>query len=181
MTVESFGVFSSAKDCHYVCFYLKEMALYVTTDGTCREILEHHVAVYAFVNEDPAALVACALAHCASLTLSMEAVPTIGSLPLRAHQLDPYFLWAPPAARAAVIAWARDVFIVQFAATTQPFGILPDDCAGDVLEFFGITRKDSDLIAKHCSSPEASAWVQTVVTAAAAIVIVVSTSFFFVK
>jgi hypothetical protein len=43
------------------------------------------------------------------------------ALSLRAHQLDPAFLWAPPAARAAVVAWALDVFIAQLAATVQLF------------------------------------------------------------
>jgi len=63
------------------------------------------------------------------------------ALSLRAHQLDPAFLWAPPAARAAMVAWAQHVFIAQL------FEELLDDCAGDVLEFFGMTRNESDLIA----------------------------------
>ena len=88
------------------------------------------------------------------------------ALSLRAHPLDPAFLWAPPAARSAVFAWAQDVFIAQLAATTQPFERLPEDCAGDVLEFFGMTRNESDLIAKHCSSPEARVWVRAVIAAA---------------
>ena len=87
-------------------------------------------------------------------------------LSLRAHQLDPAFLWAPPAARAAVVAWALHVVIAQLAVTTQPFVRLAVDCAGDVLEFFGMTRNESDLIAKHCSSPEAHGWVRAVIAAA---------------
>ena len=91
------------------------------------------------------------------------------ALSLRAHQLDPAFLWAPPAARYAVVAWARDVFIAQHAGSIQPFERLPDDCAGDVLEFFGMTRNEFDLIAKHCSSPEAQGWVRAVIAAAVAV------------
>jgi hypothetical protein len=94
------------------------------------------------------------------------------ALSLRAHQLDPAFLWAPPAARYAVVAWARDVFIAQHAGSIQPFERLPDDCAGDVLEFFGMTHNESELIAKHCSSPEAQDWVRAVIAAAAAAVVV---------
>ena len=71
------------------------------------------------------------------------------ALSLRAHQLDPAFLWAPPAARAAMVAWAQHVFIAQLAATVQLFEELLDDCAGDVLEFFGMTRNESDLIASE--------------------------------
>jgi len=91
------------------------------------------------------------------------------ALSLRAHQLDPAFLWAPPAVRSAVVAWARDVFIAQHAGSIQPFERLPDDCAGDVLEFFGMTHNESELMAKHCSSPEAQDWVRAVIAAAVAV------------
>jgi len=133
-------------------------------DDTCREILEHHAIVLATITEDPTTLVAAALAHCAALSASSE--EPLPALSLRAHQLDPAFLWAPPAARAAVVAWALDVFIAQLAVTTQPFERLAVDCAGDVLEFFGMTHNESDLIAKHCSSPEAQDWVRAVIAAA---------------
>jgi len=138
--------------------------LALATDDTCREILEHHKAIYASVTEDPTTLVAAALAHCATLSASSE--EPLPAMSLRAHQLDPAFLWAPPAARAAVVAWALDVFVAQLAATTQPFERLAVDCAGDVLEFFGMTRNESDLNAKHCSSPEAQDWVRAVIAAA---------------
>ena len=91
------------------------------------------------------------------------------ALSLRAHHFGPAFLWAPPAARSAVFAWARVVFIAQHAGSTQPFERLPDDCAGDVLEFFGMTHNESELIAKHCSSPEAQDWVRAVIAAAVAV------------
>jgi len=65
------------------------------------------------------------------------------ALSLRAHHFDPAFLWASPAARAVVVAWARDVFIAQHAGSIQPFERLPGDCAGDVLEFFGMTHNES--------------------------------------
>ena len=47
----------------------------LATDDTCREILEHHAAVYATVMENSAILVAFVLAHCATLSASGEAVP----------------------------------------------------------------------------------------------------------
>ena len=71
-----------------------------------------------------------------------------------------------------MVAWALHVFIAQLAATVQLFEELPDDCAGDVLEFFGMTHNESELIAKHCSSPEAQDWVRAVIAAAAAAVVV---------
>ena len=138
--------------------------LALATDDTCREILEHHKAIYASVTEDPTTLVAAALAHCATLSASSE--EPLPAMSLRAHQLAPAFLWAPPAARAAVVAWALDVFVAQLAATTQPFERLAVDCAGDVLEFFGMTHNESELMAKHCSSPEAQDWVRAVISAA---------------
>ena len=90
------------------------------------------------------------------------------ALSLRARYFDPCFLWAPPAARSAVVAWARDALIAQHAGTTQPFERLQDDPAGDVLEIFGMamTRTDALHIAQHCSSPEARAWVRAVIAPA---------------
>ena len=65
-----------------------------------------------------------------------------------------------------MVAWALHVFIAQLAATVQLFEKLPDDCASDDLEFFEMTRDESDLLAKHCSSHEARAWVRAVIAAA---------------
>lgn len=90
------------------------------------------------------------------------------------------FLWAPAPARAAIFLWARNTFVVQLAKTVEPFEKLPEDCAGDVLEFLDIamTRKEALHIATHCSSPEACAWVRAVVAAAAASAIAVSNYLF---
>jgi len=142
-------------------------ALDVATDDTCRDILTHHKAICASINEDPTKLVTAACSHCGTLSAGREQLPAT-ALSLGAHHFDPAFLWAPPDARAAVFAWALHVFIAQLAATIQPFEDLPDDCAGDVLEFFemAMTRTDALHIAKHCSSPEARAWVRTVIAAA---------------
>jgi hypothetical protein len=95
---------------------------------------------------------------------------------LRAHHLDPCFLWAPPAARATVVAWARNVYLIQVATTTQPFGILPEECAGDVLGFLGVVMSLAEVlhILKHCSSPATCSWVRMVVTAATAAATAVS-------
>ena len=137
----------------------------LATDDTCRDILEHHQAIFALVTEDPTILVTALLALCATHSDFEEPGPS-SALSLRAHHFNPAFLWAPTAARSAVIAWALHVFIAQLAATIQLFEDLPDDCAGDVLEFFGMTHKESERIAKHCSSPEAHAWVCAVIAAA---------------
>jgi len=110
-------------------------------------------------------LVAAALAHCATLSASKEQLPST-TVSLRAYYFDPCFFWAPPAARAAVFAWARSANIAQLSANIQPFGVLPDDCAGDVMEFFGMTHKETELLEKHCSSLAAQDWVRAVVAAA---------------
>jgi hypothetical protein len=139
----------------------------LATENTCRKILENHAAVYSSILVDPTTLVTSAYAHCATLAAAEQLVPS-STLFLRAHHLDPSFLWAPPAARSAVVAWARNACIAQYAGTTPPFRRLPDDCAGDVLEFteMGMTHEESVQIAKHCSSSEARAWVCAVVAGA---------------
>lgn len=141
----------------------------LATDDACRDILMHYAGTYATLVENPSFLVSSALAHCANLSAS---VPTTEPS-LRARQLDPSFRWAPPTARSAVIAWARAAFMIQLAATTQPFEKLPEDCAGDVLEFLetAVTCTEASHIVRHCSSPEASAWVRAVLAAAVAPVI----------
>ena len=144
----------------------------LATDDTCREILDNHAALYASITEDPYTLVFACLAHCANLSTSEEPSPVseeflpVAASSLRAHYFDSAFLWAPTAARAAVVIQAQHVFIAQLAATIQPFERLPLDCAGEILEFFEIARNEFELIAKHCSSPEACAWVGAVVAAA---------------
>ena len=154
----------------------------LATDDTCREMLEHHAAILATIDDDPATLVSSIQTLCANLSASDEPLPAM-ALYLRAFQLDPSFHWAPLAARAAVFTWARDAFIVQLATTTRPFTILPDDCAGDVLEFIemGMTRSEKLHITTHCSSPEACAWVRAVIAAAAVTAISVSAVICFLK
>jgi hypothetical protein len=91
------------------------------------------------------------------------------ALTLRAYQVDPSFLWAPSAARAVIFSWARDTWIAQRATLTEPFAQLPDDCAGDVLEYLDLlmTRKELLRIATYCSSAEANDSVRAVVAAVA--------------
>ena len=143
-------------------------SLDLATDETCLEILVHHAAILATIVDDPVVLATSVLAHCCILSASRELQTATTTLPLRRHHLQPSFLWAPPAARAAVVAWARDAFIAQVAATTQPFVELPDDCAGDILDFIemAMARTDALHIVINCSSSEAHAWVRDVVTAA---------------
>jgi len=92
-------------------------------------------------------------------------------LSLREHQLGPSFFWATPAARAAIFTWARDVFIAQTAAITQPFEELPDDCAGDVLDFLETTMTPLKMlhVAMQYSSSDARACVCATVRAAIAV------------
>ena len=139
----------------------------LATDDACREILEHHAAVCAYIIGDSTRLVAAALAYCATLSASKQRLPTT-EVSLRKYHFDPCFLWAPPAARAAVIAWARSAFVVQLAANTEPFEVLPEDCAGDILEYFEmtVTRKAAQLVVTHCSSPAARAWSRSIIAAA---------------
>jgi len=58
--------------------------------------------------------------------------------------------------------------MVQVADFTDPFKDLPDDCAGDVLEYLdmAITRSKWIHIAMHCSSQKAQIWVRAVLAAA---------------
>lgn len=93
------------------------------------------------------------------------------SLSLDPHHLEPPLLWAPRAARASLITWARNIFIVQIATATQPFTDLPDDCAGDVLDYLemSMTRMESLRIATLSFAPEAHAWVRALLVAEAVV------------
>jgi len=138
--------------------------------SACRNLLEHHAAVLETLAKKTGELVSAAFAHCANLSASNEPVPEAALSP-HEYQLNPSFFWASPDARAAVFTWAYAAYITQLATTTRPFLELPDDCAGDVLDYFVVemARSDSFCIATHCSSPEAHAWVAAVVTAAVAV------------
>jgi hypothetical protein len=140
----------------------------LATDGACRDLLTHHSAVLDTLKSTPEALVHAAAAHCASLAASATDFTSEPALPLRAYHFDPFFLWAPSCARAAVVAWARDALIVELAGPIAPFSELPLDCAGDVLEYFEMEmpRAESQHLVAHCLSPEAYAWVRAVVMAA---------------
>jgi len=141
----------------------------LATDASCRELLEHHAAVLATLAKDPAALVPAAIAYCATLSTTDETVRA-EKLSLREYQVRPSFLWATPAARTAVFKWARDAFIIQLAAMTPPFSLVPDDCAGDILEYLEIalSRPESLHLLAYCSSRKAHVWVRAVAEAAVA-------------
>ena len=70
-----------------------------------------------------------------------------------------------------MVAWAKHVFIARLVTNFELFKRLPDDCAGDILEFFemAMTSTDALHLAKQCSSPEAFDWVRAVVAAAVAV------------
>jgi len=137
-------------------------------DGTCRDLLKHHAGILDTLKATPKALVSAAIAHCASLSAPPIETDAEPALPLHAYHFDPFFLWAPSAARASVVAWARDAFVIELAGTIEPFSGLPDDCAGDVLEYFemNMPRAESMQLVAHCSSAEAYAWVHAVIMAA---------------
>jgi len=142
----------------------------LVTDDTCRALLESHAAIVATVHSTPSVLVSHALAHCVKLSASKETTSaTSAELSPVLYLLDPSFHWAPPAARAAVFAWARNVAQVQFATLeVHLFSELPDDCAGDVLDFldFSMPHTEWPYIATNCTSLDAQAWVCAVVAAA---------------
>jgi len=142
-------------------------------DDDCRDLLEHHAYVLAALDDDPNLLVSAALEYCAALADSSKAkatVPVQGltGLLLRAFHRDPSHNWPPHEARSLMFKWARNVFIVQQAASNQLFSELPDDCACDVLDFLQVPmpRSESLHVATCCASPEAQAWVRAVVVAA---------------
>ena len=130
----------------------------------------HHKTVLTALEEDPAALVAAAIAHFSALS-SSSALVTDTELNLSGYHYDPSFLWAPYEARTAVFTWARDAFMVVFATNSDPYSELPDDCAGDVLEYLmgNMTRRESLHISMHCTSLQARAWVCAMFKAAVAV------------
>ena len=150
------------------------MYLEDATDDACRDLLEHHAAVLEFLDADPAALPAAAFMHCANFKETLEAPTLKTTLSLLSYHFEPSFLWAHADARRAVVAWARNAFVVQQATTNKLFAELPDDCAGDVLDFLemAMPRTESLEVASHCSSPKARAWVQAILAAAAMVRII---------
>jgi len=134
----------------------------------CTALLNHHIAILAAIEEESTSLIAAATAHCTAFSsLEEEPVPGTTTLSLQVYHLDPSFLWVPREDRAALFGWARSAFVIKFASNTQPFVDLPDDCAGDVMEFIDLkmTRKECMHIYTKCSSPEAHASVGKVVAA----------------
>jgi len=136
--------------------------------SACHALLKKHTVILEALKTDPAILIACAVAHCASFFASNE---SLSPLPLQAYHFDPSFFWASHAARVAVFKWARNAHVVQLAAMTPSFSDLPDDCAGDVLEHLemAMPRAESLKVATCCISPEARAWMRTVIAAAIAV------------
>lgn len=143
----------------------------IAKDDACRALLQDHAAVVTTLTAKPTALVSAAVKHCSALANQLEASETTLALPLSSYHFDPSFLWAPPEARAAVVAWARNAFTAQQVAINELILDLSDDCAGDVLEFLvmDMTRKESSDVLTHCSSPEACAWIRAVVVGAVAV------------
>jgi len=145
------------------------------------ELLEHHTHVLEVIEEDPKALLSAVRAHWETLrTNAPEALTPMVALSLRPYHFDPSFLWAPRAARNAVFSWARNVYTAQQAAMDKLFAEIPDDCAGDVLEYLEMSmpRTESFEVAAHGSSPEARAWVRAIVASAVVVRFVTFSCFF---
>ena len=134
------------------------------TDEACRAFLKHHEEYVLPRSNDPECLLDIAIEYCNTLSASSN-VETVENL--HAYHLDPYFFWAPPDARYMIFGWAQNAFTNQLAAYTQPFLELPEDCAGDVLEYLdtNMTREDSLYYATECATPAAHAWVRDVLAA----------------
>jgi len=135
------------------------------TDKACCDLYEHHSASLTLLIAEPTALVSAVIAECACLSV-LGVSDQMPILSLHPYQLEPPYHWASPAARAAVLAWAQEAFIVLLAMTIKPFSELPDDCAGDIMEFFGsaLSRRAIHHFATPSLSSEAHAWVRTVLT-----------------
>jgi len=153
-----------------------ETALDLASEDTFRALLEHHEGVLVVLWHAPSALLSAVRTHCATMSTPPEAIFVAPGVPLRAYHLIPTLLWAPPPALATVVAWARGVIIAQGAATAQPFSELPDDCAGDILEFLetAMPRAESLQFTTQRLSPEAQAWVHTVLVAAVVVSVLVA-------
>jgi len=137
--------------------------------GKCSALLQHHAEVLSFLRKEPAALLRTVIAKHPTLpapALGSDSGSSLAALPLHAFHRSPSFLWAPPAARAKVVTWARDAFIFQHAAM-KPFLDLPAaaDCVGDIFEYFEttMTRTESLHMATQYIAPEARAWVRAVI------------------
>lgn len=132
----------------------------LATDAACRGIIEEHAAILASLKADPRALVSAMIVHCAAFATFKELAPAT-ALSLHPYHQDPSFSWAPYEARAATLAWARDLYIVQIAAVTQQFAELPDDCCSNILEHFSlsITRLELLRVVAHGLSLEAHKWL----------------------
>ena len=137
------------------------MARNFASDYDCHILLEQHEEALAFFDTRPTALVTAVVAHCSTLSGAKEFAPPT-ALSLQTYHFYPSFLWAPPAARTAVCQWARNAAIVQLAAYTKPFVELPDDCAGDVLEYLEMemARAKTLHVSTHCTSPAACVYTQ---------------------
>jgi hypothetical protein len=109
------------------------------------------------------------VAHCADLSGFRDSVPA-ASLSWRAYHFDPHFHWAPLEYCEAIFDWARDAFIAQTAFSIQPFAELPDDCAGDIVDYLEtrLARTEMLQIAKYCTSAESCSWVCRVIAAGVA-------------
>jgi len=131
-----------------------------------RTFLEDHAAVLDLLDRDSSAVVPAVVAHCPALSGLKDSVPA-SEIQLSAHHLDPAFLWAPSNARKAIFAWAQNTYIVQFAASSTFFKVLPDDCAGDILEYVvtAMNRIEMIPIMTNCFSPEAQVFASAVLEA----------------
>jgi len=133
----------------------------------CRDIFRQLATAHAVLQACPVDFIFdvaadVVMGHSTALTEYSEPLP---------YQLDPPFLWAPLSGRSKIYEWARSAFIIHAATVTEPFIDLPDDCAGDVLDYtsMSMSRLDALCVLTHFSSPEAHDWVRRVLLTAIAV------------
>lgn len=93
---------------------LKDYAtpLDLATNDACRGLLEHQSVIYDVLKSHPAALVKCAMVHCAALS-GKETFVLVAALRLLDCHLDPSFLCVPWRAQDAVFTCAKSASIGQ--------------------------------------------------------------------
>lgn len=139
----------------------------LATDVSCRDVIKHHTTLLDALQADPSALVPATIAHCSAFS-SVKELDQATALPLHEYHIEPSFSWAPRDARNVIFSWARDIYTVQIAAVTQPFVELPDDCAGDILEYFDLSMTRLELlnISANGSSSEAVRYINSILSEA---------------
>lgn len=162
----------------------------VPIGSLCKNLFDQHRATVTILENIGALDISyVAVAHCAALSGFKGYEPACeGKEPavyLHSYQVGPFFFWVPEEVRTELFFWAEDARLLLLAATSKPFVDLPDDCAGDILEYLNFQtnrynlhsnkcdkyRKRRDMLwfVEHCSSPQAHAWARMIFAASKAV------------